>query len=411
MCVKVKESEVNKLLLVVFRHDKSCGKNMPARIRNFGIAVITTGLAWLVDILLQEKFSESSVALYFAAALVSTWFGGLGPGLTAIGLTIGINLIFFDHPYLSLAVGVHGFERLILFSGVALVMVSLVERIRRSQKQLRDLNSELENKVEQRTAALNESNQQLEAFCYTLAHDLRAPLRAIQGFAELLIQDRGAELSPEARTDTERIRNSAERMGRLILDLLAYTELERADFRKQFVDLEPICKNVLRMFADEIQRTGAVVSLDLQAQCVLGDRAGIERVLVNLMANALRFSDPQRPPRIKISSERKTKMPNIQISVADNGIGLDTKYRDRIFGVFERLTSGSQGTGTGIGLAIVKRSVEKKGGTVGVESTPGVGSRFWFELAEASLEISDPLPKTDGEAENGSPQRFFFAGT
>src|SRR6202012_5106874 len=100
----------------------------------FGIAVITTGIAWLVDVLLEEKFSESSVALYFAAALVSTWFGGLGPGLAAIGLTIAVNLIFFDHPDLSLAVGVHGFERLILFSGVALGMVSLVERIGRSPK-------------------------------------------------------------------------------------------------------------------------------------------------------------------------------------------------------------------------------------------------------------------------------------
>src|SRR5262249_1352656 len=149
-----------------------------------------------------------------------------------------VNLVFFDHPYLSLAVGVHGFERLILFAGVALVIVSLVERIWRSQKQLRGLNSELEEKVRRRTAALKESNQQLEAFFYTLGHDLRGPLRSIQGFADLLIQDHGAEFRPGVQSDVERIRNSAERMGRLILDLLAYTELERADFRKQTVDLE-----------------------------------------------------------------------------------------------------------------------------------------------------------------------------
>ena len=377
---------------------------MSTRIRNYGIAATTTGIAWLVDILLQEKFSESSVALYFAAALVSTWIGGLGPGLAAIGLTIGVNLIFFDHPDLSLAVGVHGFERLFLFSGVALVMVSLVERIRRSQKQLQDLNSELEDKVKKRTAALNESNQQLEAFCYTLAHDLRAPLRSIQGFAELLIQDHGPELSSQAKTDTERIRNSAERMGRLILDLLAYTELERADFHRQVVEVEPICTNVLRMFADEVQRTRAEVSLDLRAKFVLGDRAGIERVLVNLVANALKFSDSQRPPRIQISSEQKT--PKVQISVTDNGIGLDTKYRDRIFGVFERLSSGGPSTGTGIGLAIVKRGVEKMGGVVGVDSTPGVGSRFWFELAEVAPDTSNTLAQTEEEPKSARPKDF-----
>lgn len=380
---------------------------MSLRIRNYGIAALTTGLAWLVDVLLQEKFSESSVALYIAAALVTTWFGGLGPGLTAVGLTVAVNMVFFDHPDLSLAVGSHGFERLILFSGIALVMVSLVERIRRSQKALTELNSELENKVKERTAALHESNQQLEAFCYTLAHDLRAPLRAIQGFADLLIQDHGPELDAEVRTTTERIRNSAERMGRLILDLLAYTDLGRADFYKQAVDLERICENVRRMFADEIQRTGATVSLDLKSRYVLGDRVGVERVLVNLMANALKFSDATRPPRVQISSEQK--MPNVRILVTDNGIGLDPKYRERIFGVFERLSTGSQSTGTGIGLAIVKRSVEKMGGTVGVDSTPGVGSRFWFELAEAEPQMTQTVVEATGAAKKTEPQRFFFA--
>jgi K+-sensing histidine kinase KdpD len=187
---------------------------MSSRIRTYGIAVLTTGLAWLVDILLEERFTESSGGLYVAAALISTWFGGLGPGLVVVGLTVALNLTFFDHPYLSMAVGVHGFERLILFSAVALIVSGLAARIRRNQQQLKDLNAELEEKVRKRTAALNESNQQLQAFCYTLAHDLRAPLRAVQGFADILIKDHGAELSSEARMDAERIRNSAERMGR-----------------------------------------------------------------------------------------------------------------------------------------------------------------------------------------------------
>ena len=337
---------------------------MSSRIRSYGTAVLATGIACLADVLLQERLTESSGSLYVAAALVSTWFGGLGPGLAAIGLTIGLNLAFFDDPDLSMAVGVHGFERLILFSVVALVVNLLAARVRR------------------RTAALNESNRQLEAFCYTLAHDLRAPLRAIQGFADILLAENSSKLDENGRAGVERIRNSAERMGRLILDLLAYTNLSRGDFQKKAVDLNAICQKVLRMFADEIRRTGARVSVELPAQCVIGDSVGVERVLVNLLANALRFSSPGRPPEIGIVSEKRG--PKVRVSVSDNGVGIDPRYQDRIFGVFERLAPGGNQVGTGIGLAIVKRSLEKMGGTVGVESAPGAGSRFWFELPEAA---------------------------
>lgn len=290
-----------------------------------------------------------------------------------------------------MAVGVHGFERLILFSGVALVVTALADRVRRNQKQLSDMNSELEDKVRKRTAALNESNRQLQEFCYTLAHDLRAPLRAIQGFADIVVADHGAELNEETKMGMERIRNSAERMGRLILDLLAYTDLGRADFRRQPVDLEAVCREVQRMFADEIKRTGAEISVELPARYVLADRAGVERVLVNLMANALKFSDSRRQPCIHVLSE--SKPPRVRISVTDNGIGIDSRYRERIFGVFERLTPGGNAAGTGIGLAIVKRSVEKMGGSVGVDSTPGKGSCFWFELAEAARK--EPVPELE----------------
>ncbi|HXT11481.1 MAG TPA: HAMP domain-containing sensor histidine kinase [Candidatus Angelobacter sp.] len=357
---------------------------MSSRIRTFGIAVLTTSLAWLVDMLLEERFSESSVSLYLAAVLVSTWYGGLRPGLLSIGIAIGVNLVLFDHPELSLAVGVYGFERLILYSALALLVCGLTAKIRRSQEELRTLNAELEEKVKKRTAALNESNRQLEAFCYTLAHDLRAPLRAIQGFAEILIADHGPELDADARKDTERIRNSAERMGRLILDLLAYTDVSRSDFRRQPVDLDAVCRYVLRIFSDQIDQKDAEVSVELDHQYVLADRIGVERVLMHLTENALKFTKAGRRPHICISSEKIAG--KIRVSVQDNGIGIDPKYRERIFGVFERLSPTGNSNSTGIGLAIVKRSVEKMGGTVGVESKAGEGSRFWFELSEAPVQ-------------------------
>jgi signal transduction histidine kinase len=356
-------------------------KTRSLRFRNYGIAVLATGIAWAVDILLQDYLSESSGALFIAAAMVSAWYGGLGPGATAVGLTVILNLIFFDNPYLSLAVGIHGIERLVLFSAVALLVSWLTARSRRSEWLLRQLNRDLEEQVEKRTAALTESNQQLEAFCYTLAHDLRSPLRAVQGFAHLLLIDSGSTLGSEGKANVERIRNSAERMGRLILDLLAYTDLARSSFDQQAVDLEKISQNVRRLFADEIERTRAEVFIELSPSMVLGDPAGVERVLTNLMANALKFVQPERRPRIRIFSEKR--MQQIRIWVEDNGIGLDEKYRERIFGVFERLPAQNHQGGTGIGLAIVKKSLEKMDGRVGVESKPGIGSRFWFDLPAA----------------------------
>ena len=358
-------------------------KKMSSRIRTYSIAFLTVLIAWAVDILLEEKFSESSGGLYVAAALVSTWYGGLGPGFLAIGLSAALNLVFYDHPYLSLATGVYGFERLIVFTIVSMVMSGLVARIRRNQKQLADLNAQLEAKVKQRTAALNESNRQLEAFCYTLAHDLRAPLRAIEGFADLLVTERRDELNPDTAMAIQRIRNSAERMGRLILDLLAYTNLSRGDFQRTPVDLDAVIKKIRRVFADEFRRTEAEFDVKLAATHVMADPAGVERVLMNLVANAVKFSDPNRPLRLRIRADEEP--PNVRISVIDNGIGIEPRFRERIFGVFERLSPADNPNGTGIGLAIVKRSVEKMGGTVGVESTPGVGSRFWFDLSAAPV--------------------------
>jgi signal transduction histidine kinase len=264
---------------------------------------------------------------------------------------------------------------------VALVVTSLADRIRRNQQQLADLNAQLENKVQQRTAALNESNRQLQAFCYTLAHDLRAPLRAIEGFANLLISDHAPKLDNETAAGIRRIRNSAERMGRLILDLLAYTDLSREDFQRTPVDLNVVTRRILRVFSDEIERSGAEISVEFSAAHVMADPAGVERVLMNLVANALKFSSPDRRLSLRICSEKEP--PNVRISVIDNGIGIDPRYCERIFGVFERLSPQDNPTGTGIGLAIVKRSVEKMGGTVGLESTLGKGSRFWFSLAAA----------------------------
>src|SRR6185437_10868369 len=152
-----------------------------------------------------------------------------------------------------------------------------------------------------------------------------------------------------------------------IVDLLAYTRLTREDFRKQSVDLEQVWQTVLHIFADEIAIRKAEVSADFPVKYVQGDPVGIERILVNLLGNALKFAHPQRMPRIRLFTE--SKLPNVRIFLEDNGIGVEQKYWEQIFGVFERLCSRDGPEGTGIGLAIVKRSVEMMGGKTGVEST------------------------------------------
>jgi signal transduction histidine kinase len=355
--------------------------------RPYSLAVGSTVAAWGADILLKNYFNESSPGLFIAAALVSAWYGGMGPGLTAVALTVVLNLVFFSHPYLSLAVGVHGFERLIIFAALGALVTWLTARTRRSELLLRRLSDDLEEQVNRRTTALVESNRRLEAFCYTLAHDLKAPLRSIQGFAQLLLSDHGPALDSESRDYAERMRNSAERMGRLIEDLLGYTELERRTFCKQPVDLDEIFQDAVRLLDDEIKKTHADVLVELSNDRVQGDPNGVECAVVNLLGNALKFVHPDRLPRIRIVTERK--LPNVRIWVEDNGIGLDPKYGERIFGVFQRLPGIDDRPGTGIGLAMVKKSIEKMGGRTGVESTPGAGSRFWFELPELLKKTSD----------------------
>jgi signal transduction histidine kinase len=143
----------------------------------------------------------------------------------------------------------------------------------------------------------------------------------------------------------------------------------------------------VRLLEDEIKRTHADISIELANGRVQGDPDGVECAVVNLLGNALKFIHPDRVPRIRILTERKR--PNVRVWIEDNGIGLDPIHRERIFGVFQRLSGKEDPSGTGIGLAMVKKSVEKMGGRIGVESTPGAGSRFWFELPELLKSGSD----------------------
>ncbi len=331
-----------------------------------------------MDLYLETFLNETSTVLFVAAAFFSAWQGGFRPALLTI-VVVNLCNIFLSHdPHFSLALGVNGPERLGVFTLVSMLVAWLMARRRRAEELLKKTNQELEQRVNARTAALKESNQQLEAFCYTLAHDLRAPLRAMQGFAHLILEDHGAQLDPFGLDCARRISTSSERMGRLIEDLLAVTQLSRIELRVETISLAKVVESAIKNVAPEIENKMAFLSVQAPLAEIIGDASVTHNSVRELILNALKFGRPGTAPHIRIWSEDKRE--SVRLWVEDNGIGIQEKYHQLVFGVFERLHEMNTYPGTGIGLAIVKKSVERMGGSVGLKSKLGEGSQFWIEL-------------------------------
>lgn len=237
---------------------------------------------------------------------------------------------------------------------------------------------ELEQRVEQRTAELQEANAELEAFGYSVSHDLRAPLRAMQGFAQALLEDYGNELNAEAQSYIDRIVFASQRMSTLIEDLLAYSRLSRTDLGLYAVSLESVIAEVRGQLEAEIQLKRAQILVEEPLPLVLANRLVLVQVIANLLTNAMKFVAEGTEPQIRIWAEEREQ--GVRLWIQDNGIGIAKEYQERIFRVFERLHGIETYPGTGIGLAIARKGLERMGGSIGVVSQPGQGSRFWLEL-------------------------------
>jgi signal transduction histidine kinase len=269
----------------------------------------------------------------------------------------------------------------------ALTLVNAVQvatRARTRQYQVRDLMIEregilanLEENVETRTSELRETNAQLEELVYSIAHDLRAPLRAMQGFSKLLMEQYGPCLEEEGREYAERVMHSAERMDAMTLDLLAYGRMARSEVSLEPVSMDRVWEAAMAQCEKLIDDTKAKVEVVEPLPVVLGEEPILTQVFANLLNNALKFVRNGDTPRVRVRSEGRDG--RTRIWVEDNGIGIPDQYRERIFRVFERL-DGGRFKGTGIGLSIVRKGVERMGGSVGVESEAGRGSRFWVDL-------------------------------
>jgi len=265
---------------------------------------------------------------------------------------------------------------------------------RRAEREIRDLNKDLERRVAERTSELREALKELEAFSYTIAHDLRAPLRAMGGFSQALLEDHAPRLDENGRDYLARIADSAKRMDRLILELLDYSRMMRADVHVEPVDLEEVALKVIAQLSDEIGARGAKIAVDRPLPRVLGNAVTLDQVLSNLLSNALKFVARGVAPRVRVRAESRGD--RVRLWIEDNGIGIGPEHHDRIFGVFQRLHTAAEYPGSGIGLAIVRKAVERMGGKAGLESELGKGSKFWIELRHAEAHDASELHRPLG---------------
>lgn len=240
----------------------------------------------------------------------------------------------------------------------------------------------LERTVNERTASLREAIAQMEEFSYSVSHDLRAPVRAMQCYAEVLLEDYGDKLDENARKYLGRIINGGVRMDRLIQDILTYSRMSRREMELRPIAVDKVTREIVRQYLD-MHPSQADVQVEGKLPSVIGHEPSFVQAISNLLHNALKFVPPGATPRIRIHSEQLNG--DVRLWIEDNGIGIKPEYQHRLFSVFERIHPEKNYEGTGIGLAIVRKAVERMGGKVGVESDGVNGSRFWIQLPAASI--------------------------
>jgi light-regulated signal transduction histidine kinase (bacteriophytochrome) len=261
-------------------------------------------------------------------------------------------------------------------SVVALLTQKIAAR-HRAQRELMNLNEELDRRVKERTAQLDAANKELEAFSYSVAHDLRGPLQQLSGFVELL-QKREAEfLHEEGVRYLEHINQSVWGMSRLIDDLLDFSRAERVDLKKSRVSLEELVTEVQHDLRHMTEGREIVWKLGFLPP-VYADRAILRVAIVNLLSNAIKFSRSRKPPEIEVGAE--VEKDSVVVFVRDNGVGFDMQQAGKLFEVFQRLHPKFEFEGHGIGLANVQRIIQRHGGRAWAESSVGKGATFWFSL-------------------------------
>ena len=328
-----------------------------------------------------ELIQGSRISTPQLRALADSFRASVEFPLSSRGAAFGALYLYSDDPDFFTPACIELYQAVAHQAAAALTNAHLYDKVR-------GYATELEQRVNERTAQIENTNkelqasiQELETFTYSVSHDLRAPLRTIQGFSQALLVDHSAHLNAIGLEFANRIDQAASRMDRLIQDLLAFSHLSRAELSPTTINLSRLVADAILQLQAQITECHAKISVVEPLPAVLGHRATLAQAIANLISNAIKFVAPDIMPEVRIWAESSNH--KVRVWIEDNGIGIPTEHSDRIFRVFERLHGIETYPGTGIGLAIVKRGIERLGGTAGVDSKIGSGSRFWIELPAA----------------------------
>ena len=352
------------------------------RLRPYGLAIVVVaaalGLALIAD---RQSLDNLGMPLFLMAIAITVWYAGPGPGALAIVLSsLGFNY-FLTEPRYSLYIAPSDRAYFVVFVVFAVLIGWFGSRRRQIEHDLRLARDELRqlNKdLERRTIELEASNKELEAFAYSTSHDLRAPLRHLAGYTELLQKHAASVLDEKSRRYVSLVLESAKRMGDLIDDLLAFSRIGRAETRNTVVSLGQLAKEISNEVEQQAEGRNIVWKIGTLPG-LHGDRSMLRLALVNLISNAVKFTRTRPQAEIEIGCT-DGKPDEVVVFVKDNGVGFDMKYVNKLFGVFQRLHLPEAFEGTGIGLATVQRIVARHGGRVWAEGVVDGGATFYFSL-------------------------------
>jgi len=364
----------------------------------YGFSVFCVAVALGVALTFQYYGVQNVESPPFSLAIVlAAWYAGIGPSVVAVILSVICFNYFFTEPLYTFEIGSEDLPNFFLFMVWAIITAGFVTVRRRIESDLRQARDHLQVEVEERKRREDEirklnnelvkrardletSNNELESFAYSVSHDLRAPLRHVVGYSELLQKQASSSLDEKSRRFMQTILEAAKRMGNLIDDLLAFSRIGRTETKNTLVNLDQIVKDVVAEIGQDTTGRDIVWKIDPLPVCY-GDRSMLRLVIFNLLSNSVKFTRMRAQAEIEIGCVDRAD--EVEVSVRDNGAGFDMQYVDKLFGVFQRLHLPEEFEGTGIGLATVRRIIHRHGGEVRAEGGVDQGATLYFSLPKA----------------------------